>query len=151
MGIKTVGPATLMKQELEEQRRRYLHMLNEVHGDARRMMECLARERAYREGRTPLNAGRVMSFGPTLLIAQEIQREEERLAKEGPALTRQEGGSHYKDMRIQPVEYIHANNIPFIEGNVIKYVSRWRNKNGIQDLKKAMHFLQLLIDLEGQK
>lgn len=65
------------------------------------------------------------------------------------ALEKQEGGSHYKDMKIQPVEFIHANNIPFFEANVIKYVCRWRNKNGVEDLKKAIHYLQLLIELEA--
>lgn len=64
------------------------------------------------------------------------------------ALATQVGGGHYKDMKIQPVEFIHANNIPFVEGCVIKYVSRWRNKNGVDDLKKARHFLDLLIELE---
>lgn len=62
----------------------------------------------------------------------------------------QVGGSHYKDLAIQPVEYIHKNNIPFIEGNIIKYVTRWRNKGGIQDLKKAQHFLDLLISMENK-
>lgn len=66
------------------------------------------------------------------------------------ALDIQEGGDHYRTMAIQPVEFIHANNIPFIEGNVIKYVSRWRSKNGIADLKKARHFLDLLIELEDK-
>ena len=64
------------------------------------------------------------------------------------ALAVQEGGNHYKDMAIQPVEYIHANGIGFIEGAVIKYVSRWRKKGGIEDIKKARHFLDLLIELE---
>lgn len=68
---------------------------------------------------------------------------------DGTALEKQEGGSHYKDMKIQPVEFIHANNIPFFEANVIKYVCRWRNKNGVEDLKKAIHYLQLLIELEA--
>jgi Protein of unknwon function (DUF3310) len=63
-------------------------------------------------------------------------------------LQKQEGGDHYKNLKIQPIEYIHANNIPFTEGSIIKYVSRWRQKGGIQDLKKAMHFLELLIELE---
>lgn len=63
-------------------------------------------------------------------------------------LDKQVGGDHYKDLTIQPVEYIHANNIPFIEGSVIKYVTRWRNKNGIADLEKAKHFIELLILLE---
>ena len=66
------------------------------------------------------------------------------------ALNVQVAGNHYKDLKIQPVEYIHANNIPFIEGAVIKYVSRWRVKGGISDIKKARHFLDLLIELEGK-
>lgn len=66
-----------------------------------------------------------------------------------PALARQEGGQHYKGMAIQPFEYIHANSIGFAEGCVIKYVSRWRAKNGVEDLKKARHFLDLLIEAEG--
>jgi hypothetical protein len=60
----------------------------------------------------------------------------------------QVGGSHYKGLNIQPVEYIHANGIGFFEGNVIKYVSRWRSKNGIADLEKAKHYIDLLIELE---
>lgn len=72
----------------------------------------------------------------------------ELIPKEESALAVQQGGSHYKDMKIQPIEFIHANNIPFAEGCVIKYVSRWRNKNGIADLKKAKHFIELLIELE---
>lgn len=64
------------------------------------------------------------------------------------AINRQEGGTHYKDMPIQPFQYIHANGIPFAEGCVIKYVSRWRAKNGLADLKKARHFLDLLIEAE---
>jgi hypothetical protein len=64
------------------------------------------------------------------------------------ALDVQVAGSHYKDLAIQPVEYIHANGIGYFEGNVIKYVSRWRAKNGIKDLEKAKHYLELLIELE---
>jgi hypothetical protein len=64
------------------------------------------------------------------------------------ALTHQEGGDHYKTMKIQPVEYIHANGLPYIEGAVVKYVSRHRQKNGAEDIKKAIHFLNLLLELE---
>ena len=64
------------------------------------------------------------------------------------ALSKQVAGNHYKDLPIQPVEYIHANAIGYFEGNVIKYVSRWRKKNGIADLEKAKHYIELLIDLE---
>lgn len=66
------------------------------------------------------------------------------------ALDVQVGGSHYKDMAIQPVEYIHANGLGYIEGNIIKYVSRWRRKNGVADLEKARHYIDLLIELEGK-
>ena len=64
------------------------------------------------------------------------------------ALDVQEGGDHYKSLAIQPVEYIHANKIGYFEGNVIKYVTRWKLKNGIADLEKAKHYLELLIELE---
>lgn len=65
------------------------------------------------------------------------------------ALEVQVGGSHYKDLAIQPVQYIHANGIGYFEGNVIKYVSRWRAKNGIKDLEKARHYIDLLIEMEA--
>jgi len=63
------------------------------------------------------------------------------------ASERQEGGEHY-DLPIQPTEYIFKNNIPFIEGNVIKYVTRHRQKNGAQDILKAIHYLELLLEFE---
>lgn len=64
------------------------------------------------------------------------------------ALQVQVGGGHYKGLKIQPIEYIHANGIPFAEGSAIKYLTRWREKGGIEDLKKARHFIDLLIELE---
>ena len=70
---------------------------------------------------------------------------------EGSALSKQVDGSHYKDMVIQPVIYIYANKIPFIEGNIIKYVSRWKNKNGIKDLEKAKHLIDMLIEFESSQ
>lgn len=60
----------------------------------------------------------------------------------------QVGGSHYKELPIQPVEYCQRNRLGFCESSVIKYVSRHREKGGKQDLEKAIHFLQLLIELE---
>jgi hypothetical protein len=65
------------------------------------------------------------------------------------ALNIQIDGDHYKSLKIQPIEYIYKNNIPFIEGSVIKYVTRWRSKGGIKDLEKAKHFIDLLIDFEN--
>jgi hypothetical protein len=64
------------------------------------------------------------------------------------ALDKQESGNHYKDKGIQPIVYIHANNLGFCEGNVVKYVTRWRDKGGEADLRKAIHYLELLIQLE---
>ena len=64
------------------------------------------------------------------------------------ALDVQIGGSHYKDKAIQPIEYIHANGLGFCEGNVVKYVTRWKEKGGVADLEKARHYLDILIQLE---
>ena len=64
------------------------------------------------------------------------------------ALSKQEGGGHYKQMKIQPVEYIVENNIPYCEANVIKYVSRHREKNGAQDIRKAIHYLELILQMQ---
>jgi hypothetical protein len=66
------------------------------------------------------------------------------------ALDVQVAGNHYKNLKIQPVVYIHTNGIPFIEGCIIKYASRWRDKGGIKDLEKIKHFVDLLIELEGK-
>lgn len=63
------------------------------------------------------------------------------------ATNKQVGGSHYQ-LPIQPIEYILANGLGYCEANVVKYVSRWRNKGGIQDLKKAIHYLEMLIEQE---
>lgn len=58
----------------------------------------------------------------------------------------QVGGAHYKDKKIQTWDYISQNNIPYLEGCVIKYVSRWRDKGGVEDLRKAQHYLEKLIE-----
>jgi hypothetical protein len=59
---------------------------------------------------------------------------------------KQVGGNHYKKYKIQPVEFIVKNNIGFCEGNIIKYVLRFKDKGGIADLEKAKHYIELLID-----
>lgn len=63
----------------------------------------------------------------------------------GP-LTIQVGGSHYKDMKIQPVEFIVANGLSFLEGNAVKYICRHKVKNGKQDIEKAIHYLQMILE-----
>jgi hypothetical protein len=62
------------------------------------------------------------------------------------ALDVQVGGQHYKEMSIQPIEFIMANGLGFCEGNAIKYICRYKTKGGIEDLKKAAHYVQLLIE-----
>jgi hypothetical protein len=64
------------------------------------------------------------------------------------ALDEQVGGAHYKQMKIQPVEFIVENNIPYCEANVIKYISRHRSKNGEQDVRKAIHYCQLILKMQ---
>jgi len=66
------------------------------------------------------------------------------------ALEIQVGGDHYQKKAIQPVEYIHANGLGFCEGNIVKYVSRWKDKGGVKDLEKARHYLDILIQLESR-
>ena len=58
------------------------------------------------------------------------------------------GGNHYKDYAIQPADFIHDNQIPWLDANIIKYVVRHRKKNGLEDLKKARHYLDMLIEKE---
>jgi len=66
------------------------------------------------------------------------------------ALDHQVAGTHYLKHAIQPIEFIHANQIGFAEGNVIKYLVRWRDRGGIRDLEKAKHYIELLIEMETQ-
>lgn len=63
-------------------------------------------------------------------------------------LDTQVAGSHYKGKKIQPVEYIHANNLNFLEGCIVKRITRWRDKDGFQDLEKIKHEVDLLIEME---
>lgn len=67
------------------------------------------------------------------------------MATKQNAYSTQVGGTHYKSMAIQPAHFCHANGLGFLVGSVIKYVCRYRSKNGLQDLLKARHFIDLLI------
>ena len=67
------------------------------------------------------------------------------------ALELQIGGNHYKDMVIQPVEFITANNLGFIEGCIIKYLCRYKVKGGVRDLQKAQHFLNILLEINNKE
>ena len=56
------------------------------------------------------------------------------------------GGTHYSDLAIEPIECITANNLGVCEGNIVKYIARWKAKNGIEDLKKARWYIDFLIE-----
>jgi len=71
-------------------------------------------------------------------------------SKDDP-MTRQEGGDHYRKLAIQPIEYIHKNKLPFIEGCIVKLVTRHRDKGKAEDVRKALHFCELLLKLEYGK
>lgn len=62
------------------------------------------------------------------------------------ALDTQVGGGHYKTLKIQPVELIMSNHLGYCEGAVVKYLTRWRDKGGIEDVRKAAHFVQILME-----
>ena len=57
-------------------------------------------------------------------------------------------GSHYQKLKMQPVEYILANGLEFCEGNIVKYISRWRDKGGVEDLRKIKQYCDFLIENE---
>ena len=79
-------------------------------------------------------------FGDVIEIAEQTPK--------SSALDTQVGGSHYKDMKIQPIEYCLANNLNACESAVVKYISRHREKNGKQDLEKIKHYVDILIEFE---
>ena len=62
-------------------------------------------------------------------------------------LSYQVGGEHYTKKKIQPVEYIHANEMDYMDGAIVKYISRWRDKDGVKDLRKIKQFVDLIIKL----
>lgn len=80
------------------------------------------------------------------MTASEIRRQMTKWLP--PASEIQVGGNHYRNFAIQPAEFIHKNQIGFLAGNVIKYVCRHGAKNGVEDLQKARHYIDLLIEHE---
>ena len=79
--------------------------------------------------------------------AEESLINKERFNKT-KATDKQVGGDHYKDCVIQPVDYILKNNLDFLEGNVIKYITRHKTKNGIEDIRKVIHYAELILELK---
>ena len=64
---------------------------------------------------------------------------------------KQIGGSHYKNMKIQPSKFINDNNLLFAEGNAIKYICRHAHKGGKEDLNKAIHYIEMIIERDYQE
>lgn len=67
------------------------------------------------------------------------------------ALDYQVGGGHYKDRRIQPVQYWKANLMGGCESSIVKYLTRWQDKGGLEDVRKARHFLQFILEDEAYR
>lgn len=61
------------------------------------------------------------------------------------------GGDHYEKLSIQVWDYVDANELDYFQGSIIKYVTRWRDKGGVEDLRKAKHFIEKYIELKGKK
>ena len=78
----------------------------------------------------------------TVLYAKELQK----MADE-KATGKQVGGEHYKNLKIHPVDYIYQNNLDFLEGNIIKYVTRHRQKGQSKDIRKVIHYAELILQL----
>lgn len=72
----------------------------------------------------------------------------DKVARQSRALTKQIGGSHYKDCAIEPIQYIMANNLGYCEGNIVKYITRHAAKGGVQDIDKVIHYCELLKELK---
>ena len=80
-------------------------------------------------------------------IIRSIREDREAVNKEQP-LKKQVGGEHYRNCKIQPVEYIYANKLDFLEGNIVKYITRHRTKSeGVKDIKKVIHYAELILQL----
>lgn len=66
------------------------------------------------------------------------------------SMNHQVGGDHYKKHNIQPIEYIMGNNLGFCEGNIVKYITRWKDKGGVKDLEKIKQYVDFLIEQESK-
>jgi uncharacterized protein DUF3310 len=77
--------------------------------------------------------------------------ETDHIRSTGPGSTDVTGSVHYKKLKIEPIEYIEENNLPFHEGEIVKYITRWRDKGGIKDLEKVEWYVHRLMEREQKK
>lgn len=87
-------------------------------------------------------------IGDQLDLDRAVSSAGESALDELSALDMQAGGDHYRDMKIQPIEYIIANEIGFLPGNIIKYASRYKAKGGAEDIRKVIHYCKLILEFE---
>lgn len=87
-------------------------------------------------------------FDRANLVAGKAAKQKSAVSLQSNPLDLQIGGNHYKKYKIQPAEYIHANSLDWFQGNIVKYITRFRDKNGREDLEKIIHYVQMLIELE---
>ncbi len=97
------------------------------------------------KGANVANPIRVKEFDP---VAQGVKYIHDRY---GVSLTDVSSQPHYTVSAIQPIDYINANEMDFIEGNIIKYATRWKHKNGIEDLEKLVDYAKRLLAREKSK
>lgn len=109
-----------------------------VDGERIRVVNNLMRETTFAPHQLSLES-------PGVKYMQAIENK----VPDDSALTVQIGGNHYKQYKIQPIEYCMANRLDACQSSVVKYITRFRNKGGIEDLKKAQHFINILIELEN--
>ena len=109
------------------------------------------RNRVYQVMHYVKKAGerKMLKLKRKMAVLQPVQAEVKRQepAQASDANERQVGGGHYKEKSIQPWDFIASNKLGYLEGNIIKYVSRWQEKGGIEDLRKARHYLDKLIEV----
>lgn len=121
--------------------------IEEIRKEKERELSNLRREIAAEGGKS-----RAESLSPERRREIRKKAAEARWSKRNEsALSEQVGDDHYKRFKIQPVEFTYVNGIPAIEASVIWYVCRHREKNGAEDLDKAIHFLRILKELEYGK
>ena len=88
------------------------------------------------------------------MLTAEVPRKKisDPVVNKQTALQTQTGGTHYKNMAIQPAEYAEKNGLSLLEGNVVKYITRWKLKGQpLADLEKAKHCIDLLIEIHNVK
>lgn len=90
---------------------------------------------------------KILKLKRKMTMLKPVQAQVVNANPSATANDRQVGGTHYKDKAIQPWDYIVANKLGYLEGTIIGYVSRWQDKGGIEDLRKARHCLDKLIEV----